>query len=81
MNDACTTVSLPTEMLINNISRSLFATANDELRPVMNGIYFDLTADALAIVALSLIHISKQSTQAGGFEQDRFHRLECGKEC
>ena len=51
MNDACTTVSLPTEMLINNISRSLFATANDELRPVMNGIYFDLTTDALAIVA------------------------------
>lgn len=51
MNDACTTISLPTEMLINNISRSLFATANDELRPVMNGIYFDLTADALAIVA------------------------------
>lgn len=51
MNDACTTVSLPTEMLINNISRSLFVTANDELRPVMNGIYFDLTADALAIVA------------------------------
>lgn len=51
MNDACTIVSLPTEMLINNISRSLFATANDELRPVMNGIYFDLTADALAIVA------------------------------
>lgn len=51
MNDACTTVSLPTEMLINNISRSLFATANDELRPVMNGIYFDLTADALAIIA------------------------------
>lgn len=51
MNDACTTVSLPTEMLNNNISRSLFATANDELRPVMNGIYFDLTADALAIVA------------------------------
>lgn len=51
MNDACTTVSLPTEMLINNISCSLFATANDELRPVMNGIYFDLTADALAIVA------------------------------
>ena len=51
MNDAFTTVSLPKEMLINNISRSLFATANDELRPVMNGIYFDLTADALAIVA------------------------------
>lgn len=51
MNDACTTISLPTEVLIDNISRSLFATANDELRPVMNGIYFDLTPDSLAIVA------------------------------
>ena len=51
MNDACTTLTLPTTVLIDNISRSLFATANDELRPVMNGIYFDLTADALAIVA------------------------------
>ncbi len=51
MNDACTSVVLPTQVLIENISRSLFATANDELRPVMNGIYFDLTADALAIVA------------------------------
>ena len=29
----------------------LFATAQDELRPVMNGIYFDLQADSLAIVA------------------------------
>ena len=51
LGDGCTTVSLPTEVLIDNISRSLFATASDELRPVMNGIYFDLTPDALAIVA------------------------------
>ena len=32
-------------------SRSLFATAQDEIRPVMGGIYFDLTADSLTIVA------------------------------
>ena len=51
MNDACNTITLPTEVLIDNISRSLFATASDELRPVMNGIYFDLTPDALTIVA------------------------------
>lgn len=25
--------------------------------------------------------IPRQSAQAGGFEQDRFHRLECGQEC
>ena len=51
LGDGCTTVTLPADVLIDNISRSLFATASDELRPVMNGIYFDLTPDALAIVA------------------------------
>ncbi|MBQ1800645.1 MAG: DNA polymerase III subunit beta, partial [Prevotella sp.] len=35
----------------DNITRSIFATAQDELRPVMNGIYFDLTPEGLAIVA------------------------------
>lgn len=38
-------------LLASNISRSLFATAQDELRPVMNGIYFDLKTDCLSIVA------------------------------
>ncbi len=51
MGDGCTSVTLPTNVIIDNISRSLFATASDELRPVMNGIYFDFTTDALAIVA------------------------------
>lgn len=51
MNDACTSITLPTTVLIDNISRTLFATASDELRPVMNGVYFDLQPDALAIVA------------------------------
>ena len=38
-------------LLQENIARTLFATADDELRPVMNGIYFDLTAEHLAVVA------------------------------
>ena len=46
-----TSLSLDAAIVIDNITRSLFATANDEIRPVMNGIYFDLTPDALAIVA------------------------------
>jgi len=33
------------QMLLNGISRSLFATADDELRPVMNGVYFDIHTD------------------------------------
>ena len=51
MSDSATTITIPATILIDNISRCLFATANDELRPVMNGVYFDLRADALAIVA------------------------------
>ncbi|MBR1558461.1 MAG: DNA polymerase III subunit beta [Prevotella sp.] len=44
-------ITLPNAVLAENIIRSIFATAQDELRPVMNGIYFDLTTDYLAVVA------------------------------
>lgn len=37
--------------LLNGITRSLFATADDELRPQMNGVYFDLTPDYSTLVA------------------------------
>ena len=45
------TIYIPNAILTENINRSVFATAQDELRPVMNGIYFDLTPDCLAVVA------------------------------
>ncbi len=45
------TITLSSQLLCDNISRSLFATAQEELRPVMNGIYFDLNAESLSIVA------------------------------
>jgi len=51
IGDEATTINIPTPLLAENINRSLFATAQDELRPVMNGLYFDLTPDHLAIVA------------------------------
>lgn len=51
MPEDAATIVIGSDVLSDNISRSLFATAQDELRPVMNGIYFDLTPDALAIVA------------------------------
>ena len=50
-NGGATTINIATGVLAENINRSIFATAQDELRPVMNGIYFDLTSDYLAIVA------------------------------
>ena len=51
VSDFAKTITLPNAILAENINRSIFATALDELRPVMNGIYFDLTADHLAVVA------------------------------
>lgn len=46
-----TTITVNAGRLNDNITRSLFATAQDELRPVMNGIFFDITRDNLAVVA------------------------------
>ena len=51
VSEGATTITLSTQLLSDNINRSIFATAQDELRPVMNGIYFDLTPDCLAVVA------------------------------
>ena len=51
VSDQATAITLSNQLLNDNINRSIFATAQDELRPVMNGIYFDLTNDCLAVVA------------------------------
>ena len=39
------------DMLSNGINKTFFCTAEDELRPVMNGINFDLLPDGLTLVA------------------------------
>ena len=44
-------VTLGAPVLLNGITRSLFATADDELRPVMNGVYFDITTEDITFVA------------------------------
>ncbi len=51
VTEGATVINIPTNVLADNINRTVFATAQDELRPVMNGLYFDLTPEYLAIVA------------------------------
>ena len=51
LHDGATSIIIDSKTLVNDISHSIFATANEELRPVMNGIYFDLNQEGLAIVA------------------------------
>ncbi|MDX9773065.1 MAG: DNA polymerase III subunit beta [Bacteroidales bacterium] len=43
--------NLPAELLLAGISRTLFATADDELRPVMGGILVEASTEKLTFVA------------------------------
>lgn len=43
--------SMPAQMLLDAINKTIFCTADDELRPVMNGILFDLNEQQLTMVA------------------------------
>ena len=46
-----TAITFEEGMLLSNISRTIFATAQEQLRPVMNGLYFDITPEYTSIVA------------------------------
>lgn len=44
-------IELPAELLLDAINKTLFCTADDDLRPVMNGIFFDMLEDRIVLVA------------------------------
>ena len=44
-------IEISAENLLSGISRTLFATAEDELRPIMNGILFDISDTDITFVA------------------------------
>jgi DNA polymerase III subunit beta len=49
--DSVATILVNRRALLKGIEKTLFATADDELRPVMNGIYIELTPDFMSFVA------------------------------
>jgi DNA polymerase-3 subunit beta len=46
-----TTLTLPAGILATAINKTIFATGNDDLRPVMSGIFFELTEEDIRLVA------------------------------
>lgn len=50
-DDTVSTINVSHVALKKGIEKTLFATADDELRPVMNGIYIELTPDYMSFVA------------------------------
>jgi len=51
VSDSARSLTIDVQVLFNGISRSLFAAADDELRPQMNGVYFDMTPESTTFVA------------------------------
>lgn len=49
--EAPSTLEVPGELLFNAIEKTIFASGNDELRPVMSGVFFQLTDEGLIFVA------------------------------
>ncbi|HIX86498.1 MAG TPA: DNA polymerase III subunit beta [Candidatus Parabacteroides intestinigallinarum] len=73
LKENAVTLLIDAPVLLSGVSRSLFATADDELRPVMNGVYFDIHADDLTFVAtdghklVRLRNLSIQSSEQASF--------------
>lgn len=69
LKDSAITINIAAETLFEGINRTVFATADDELRPVMNGIYFDITADDVTFVASDghkLVRVTSKSAKGDG---------------
>lgn len=57
-------IALPANVLQSAIEKTIFCTADDDLRPVMNGIFFDIAADKVTMVATDA-HRLVRYTNAG----------------
>lgn len=49
--DQTTSLTFTADQLLKGINKTLFATADDELRPVMNGIFIELGLDSVTFVS------------------------------
>jgi DNA polymerase-3 subunit beta len=49
--DMVTPLQIPADIVLQGISKTIFATGDDEYRPVMNGIFFELLTDHITLVA------------------------------
>lgn len=73
LGDNAVSLEMPADVLLIGINRAIFATADDELRPVMNGIYFDITTDDITLVASDGHKLARSKTLAAkGSERAAF---------
>ena len=63
LQDEARVLTMDVDFLSNGISKTLFCTADDELRPVMNGVYFDIYSDNITLVATDAHKLVRYKTQ------------------
>ena len=56
-------ITLDADLLVSGINKTIFATADDELRPVMNGVYFDFSTESLTFVATDAHKLVKYNAE------------------
>lgn len=62
-------VTIPADVLSRAITKTIFATGNDDLRPVMSGVFFDFSEEGLIFVATDahkLVRYKRTDTKANG---------------
>ncbi|HHJ09434.1 MAG TPA: DNA polymerase III subunit beta [Bacteroidetes bacterium] len=65
-----TSMEIDPVVLCNGITRTLFATANDDLRPIMNGIFFDMTTEQITMVASDAHKLVRYIRKGTGANKD-----------
>ena len=67
LSDDKAEVTLDVDTLVNGINKSIFATADDDFKPMINGIYFNIDNSGITFVATDghklVKHTAKQESQ------------------
>lgn len=73
LGDNAANVTIGAPVMMVGVNRSLFATADDELHPVLNGIYFDIMTENITFVASDGHKLVRNKTfKARGSEKSAF---------
>lgn len=70
LSDGASQLTVATDVLNMGLNRTIFATADDENRPAMNGIFFDITMNDVTFVGSDAQKLSCVKTIAARGEKD-----------
>ena len=81
----CKELTLDVDVLVNGINKTIFATADDELRPVMNGVYINLAPSMLTFVGTDAHKLVKYEVETANEVASSFilprSRPTCSNRC